>query len=619
MRTDTLHRTPRVIIGVALMMITPLALAQNQDETAIGTADVVLAEPALPRPDTQPCVVHLFQDESFGAKGGNKRMDSLPHKYTYTPPADCQGPWSKVVLEADFSVDAGSQYDRTASIWLDGVNIYFGTTQEPVKDYGPDWHIERDLTDYSALLRKPGKGAARINNWVDPRHVSKIHLDAKLVFYPANAQFPAPRTADQVVALNTKNAPAKLQTGEQTLARTITFPRDVTRAYLDVLAQSQFHDEYWFTCMPKKYVKRTMSFAIPRGYLGAPKIPEACAGGNFREAEVSIDGTPAGLAPIFPWIYTGGLDRLLWRPSASVQTLNFLPYRVDLSPFAGELADGQPHKVSVRVIGANQYFSVAASLLVYRDPDGAQTRGAVTVNTLANMDLTPTVTSTLGDNRADLNGQLLTRANQGYTIAGYVDSSAGRVETRVSQHITFANTQRFKTVDANTHQQTTNLSTHAVSVSQQSGAAGHERTSRNAYDFTLRSNRRLHDDADGTHSKAMRVDQGFQKHFMYRVGDEKPYWGNIANTFTSSNKMSYKRTADSWTSTNHGQSGQQRFSYNDSLHGCYFAEVDSEDGNVTNVDRVPSCGREPMPWFARPDGSPASFGWRGHAAAHKDG
>jgi len=46
--------------------------------------------------------------------------------------------------------------------------------------------------------------------------------------------------------------------------------------------------------------------------------------------------------------------------------------------------------------------------------------------------------------------------------------------------------------------------------------------------------------------------------------------------------------------------------------------VDSEDGNVTNVDRVPSCGREPMPWFARPDGSPASFGWRGHAAAHED-
>jgi len=36
-----------------------------------------------------------------------------------------------VVLEADDSVTAGRQYDRTAIVRLGGVNLYFGTTMEP--------------------------------------------------------------------------------------------------------------------------------------------------------------------------------------------------------------------------------------------------------------------------------------------------------------------------------------------------------------------------------------------------------------------------------------------------------------------------------------------------------
>ena len=56
---------------------------------------------------------------------------------------------------------------------------------------------------------------------------------------------------------------------------------------------------------------------------------------GFREAEVSIDGTPAGVAPVYPWIFTGGIDPFLWQPIPGVHTLNFEPYRVDLTPFAG--------------------------------------------------------------------------------------------------------------------------------------------------------------------------------------------------------------------------------------------------------------------------------------------
>src|SRR5213075_1128046 len=86
--------------------------------------------------------------------------------------------------------------------------------------------------------------------------------------------------------------------------------------------------------------------------------------------------------PVYPWIYTGGIDPLLWRPIPGVQTFNFVPYRVDLTPFAGLLSNGQPHQVGVRVYNANNYFLVAGSLLLYLDHGSLQVTGAVTRNTL---------------------------------------------------------------------------------------------------------------------------------------------------------------------------------------------------------------------------------------------
>ena len=65
-----------------------------------------------------------------------------------------------------------------------------------------------------------------------------------------------------------------------------------------------------------------------------------------------------------------------------MQTFNFVPYRVDLTPFAGVLSNGQPHQVGVSVIGANNYFLVAASLLLYLDHGATHVTGALTANTL---------------------------------------------------------------------------------------------------------------------------------------------------------------------------------------------------------------------------------------------
>ncbi|HEX2644304.1 MAG TPA: peptide-N4-asparagine amidase, partial [Thermoanaerobaculia bacterium] len=124
----------------------------------IGSANVATADPAVPRPSTTPCAVQLYSGFTFA--------DFSPKPFSYTPPAACPGPWAKVVLEADFAVTAGRQFERTAQIALGHVNLYYGTTAEPSSTLAPSWHVERDLTDYTALFRTAQTGEVNLGNLV---------------------------------------------------------------------------------------------------------------------------------------------------------------------------------------------------------------------------------------------------------------------------------------------------------------------------------------------------------------------------------------------------------------------------------------------------------------------
>src|ERR1700735_529083 len=124
----------------------------------VGSSNPVTAAPPVPRPHTKPCVVPLFTNLAFD--------NFTPATFDYTPPADCPGPWAKVVFTADFTVTEGTQYDRTGSFFLGGANIFFGTTAEPGTTFSPSWHVERDVTDLSSLFTTAQAGTAILGNFV---------------------------------------------------------------------------------------------------------------------------------------------------------------------------------------------------------------------------------------------------------------------------------------------------------------------------------------------------------------------------------------------------------------------------------------------------------------------
>lgn len=390
----------------------------------IGSSNPITAAPPVERPDTHPCVVELFDNLAFA--------DFTPKVFNYTPPSACPGPWAKVIFTADFTVTAGRQFDRTAAFYLGHANIYYGTTAEPRSALSPSWHVEHDVTDLTAIFESAQTGEANLGNFVGVSggvtYNGIIYANAALEFYPAGDDDHSPVTPDIVVPVNGPGGDAgTLNTTSDQITQPLNLPTNVERVYLDVIAQSQIGDEFWYFCVPNDEAANLLS----------------CGNTAFRETEVSIDGQPAGVAPISPWIYTGGIDPYLWEPIPGVQTLDFRPYRVDLTPFAGLLSDGNTHTVAVSVYNANGYFLATANLLVYEDHGATVVTGGVTRNTLSAAP-SPTVTEdiTLGAN-STYTGTETVGSNRRFEISGYVNTSHGRVETTVDQTVDFLSKQEF--------------------------------------------------------------------------------------------------------------------------------------------------------------------------------
>src|SRR6202042_3314283 len=143
-------------------------------------------------------------------------------------------------------------YDRTANFWLGPVNIYFGTTAEPSPSEGPSWHIENDLTDYSSIFYTTQSGQADIGNTLCCGLTSTIFASASLEFYPVAEGQSAPVSANVVLPLSAgpSGGGDALDSTTSTLSGTFTIPTNVQTAYLDVYAQSQSSDEFWYTCVP---------------------------------------------------------------------------------------------------------------------------------------------------------------------------------------------------------------------------------------------------------------------------------------------------------------------------------------------------------------------------------
>jgi hypothetical protein len=519
----------------------------------IGSSNTVSADPPVPRPNTTPCTVQLFQNLEFA--------DFNTKDYTYTPPAGCHGPWAKIVFTADFTVTAGNQFDRTAQFYLGGASLFFGTTAEPRAALSPSWHVESDVTDLSALLKTTQAGTAILGNFVGVSggvlYNGLIFANAALEFYPASFRDPAPAVPDTVVGLQGNGGAATLNTTADQLSQTLTFPTNVESAYLDVISQSQSNDEFWY-------------FSVPDALSNVLE-----SGGGFRETEISIDGQPAGVAPVYPWVYTGGVDVDLWYPIPGVQTLNFKPYRVDLTPFAGLLSNGQQHTVAE-----------AATLFLFTDHGTKKVTGGILSNNLA-AEPSPVITSNITtDSTGTSSGPVSITSSRDFAITGYVNTSHGRVETTVSQKMNFSSVQNFK-VNPNTSLDVQNLTqstTVDAKITTRNGFLVTENEKTYSYPFIFNFDEGPN--PDGTFTIQVTNDQ------QYLVNETKSLFGLPLYTSQTSNHHSAQDTLQFDTSgnpTGTTTTSSQDYTAHNSLGYCYSETLTSANLALTAVTTGKGC------------------------------
>ncbi|MEU7279966.1 peptide-N4-asparagine amidase [Streptomyces sp. NPDC045431] len=393
--------------------LAPAAAAeQPQPPAEFGTDwhDPVTAAPPVPRPTgVRSCEVPLAKAQF---------RDFTPYRGAYTPPKGCGDRWSAVVLRLDGSVK-GRQYDRLGHLTVGGVEVFRTSTPQPSPD-GITWSVEKDITRYSDTLRRPGPVEMLIGNVVDDTYTGVLDVTVTLTFYAHPAYGPGTSTdaPDRVIPLDTPS-PA--------------LPRNAERILAEVYATGSGGgcEEYWYLSVPE----------------AAPYSCKA-AEGPHREVRISVDGRLAGIAAPFPTVWTGGWSNpFLWYVTPAPRAFDIKPVVYDLTPFAALLNDGRPHRIEVTVAGVPAGapgWSTPTNLLLWQDEGREVVTGALTRH----------VTGAPANSTAYTPGRehrLATEAAHRLDIAGYLDTSHGRVATTVTRSLAHTSVHRWtdgETTDA---------------------------------------------------------------------------------------------------------------------------------------------------------------------------
>ncbi|MFF0093451.1 peptide-N4-asparagine amidase [Streptomyces canus] len=376
----------------------PSAAAQPADlpiEFGTDWHDPLTAAPPVSRPSGKSCHVKVAEAQF---------RDFTPYTGTYTPPEGCGDRWSKVVLRMDGRV-RGRQFDRLGYLHIGGVEVFRTSTPQPSPD-GIQWSVEKDVTRYSDTLRSRHDVEMLIGNVVDDTYTGIIDVKVTLTFYEGR-QAPAP---DRVLTLDDN---------------TLTTPRNSERILAEVYATGSGGgcEEYWYLTVPSE-------------------APYSCQAdkGPYREVQIKVDGRLAGIAAPFPTVWTGGWSNpFLWYVVPGPRAFDIKPIEYDLTPFAGILNDGRPHRVEVAVAGVPEGqpgWSTPVNVLVWQDAKSAHVTGKLTTHQSG--DLANSSTYAPGsEHRVDTEG------GHRLTVAGYVDTSHGRVTTTVRRSLANTSTHRW--------------------------------------------------------------------------------------------------------------------------------------------------------------------------------
>ena len=231
----------------------------------------------------------------------------------------------------------------------------------------PQWEVERDVTEYAPIFSQASDGQASVYNIVNSQYTGIIYGTAKLYFYPATKKYQGrERRGRGLSALGRRGRRLRLSRWSEQSDDRDFHVSDQRRSGLSGR-------------LPGIAGRATSS-----GIRASPTISQSnsTTAATPPSAKVKLRSTaslPASCRSIHGFTPAESI-RISGFRSPGVETLNFTPYRIDLTPFAAQLDDGNQHTIAVSVFNDDNYFSANAALLVYEDHGSSVVTGKLVSN-----------------------------------------------------------------------------------------------------------------------------------------------------------------------------------------------------------------------------------------------
>lgn len=287
----------------------------------------------------------------------------------YEPP-ECDFDTVRIKLTV---TSKGRQFDRLGLMFLGDTEVFRTSTAEPTAS-GILWTYVKEVSQYISLWKQPQKLIFDLGNLVNDIYTGSFSVILKAHFsYENNVQTPnviLPISARK----SASNSSSAFSLPSDKAAVRYKIPAAASRAVVSISACGQSEEEFWWSNVLSSDTNTFRSTVGPL-YGYSP----------FREVQLYIDGTIAGVVWPFPIIFTGGVAPGFWRPIVGIDAFDLRQPEIDISPFLPVLTDGQEHLFEIRAVGLNvssdgtatlsdsvgSYWVVTGTVFLYLDKDSA--------------------------------------------------------------------------------------------------------------------------------------------------------------------------------------------------------------------------------------------------------
>ncbi|KAK2627771.1 hypothetical protein QTJ16_002417 [Diplocarpon rosae] len=269
-------------------------------------------------------------------------------------------------------------YDRLGLISFGDIELWRTTTVMPVRT-GIYSTVLKDVTVFDPLFRAEQKVIMQLDDTYHKDLTGQFNVTVTALFYddkdtgkttPADIILPiSPKIA-------AKNQSSVISLPDSKASAAMSFPKNVERAVVSVLASGNGPEQFWFNNFPIEYEKTV-------------KNSSAASYDPFREVQLLIDGELAGAVWPSQTVFTGGMNAGVWNPLAGMNAYDIPNFEIDVSPWLGLLCDGKSHAFELKVFGYNPETSlgvvesnwwISGSIFLWLDKEGKQTTGTEIVS-----------------------------------------------------------------------------------------------------------------------------------------------------------------------------------------------------------------------------------------------